>query len=92
MAYCWRYAIHQYLIKANEEAAKEIKENRLCYIQSLLKCRELYIKLMPDIIKLQKIGDPNDKKIRIPTLVESRLNTQQMILAVQKLYEVLELA
>ena len=72
----------------NDAATRNIKGRRLTFLQSMIKSRELYTEIMPDTLKLQKIGDPNDNMIRIPTPAESRLNTQQLIFATKKTYEV----
>ena len=87
-----RYAIQQYLSNGNEAATREIRGKRLTFLQSLMKSRELYTEIMPDILKLQKIGDPNDTTLKITTPGEFKLNTQQMIYTTQKIYEVRKIA
>ena len=88
----FRYVIHQYIMQGNEVATRPIRGKRLAFLQSMMKSRELYTEIMPDILKLQKIGDPNDNMVRIPSAAEFRLNTQQMIVATQKIYEVIKIA
>lgn len=76
----------KYVLLSNQITLRQ--GTRLAYLQAMLKSREIFTEILPDILKLQKIADPNDKNIKVITPAQVKFNTQQMILTTQKIYAV----
>ena len=79
------YCMHQYSMIATDIAAREARK-RLEFIEAHLKTKELFKVYMSDSLKLQRIGDPNDKMI--PKKAVLKYNVDIILENIKKLYEV----